>query len=118
MRKTIAILVASFALTVGASTASAATWPAHCHSFRCVNAHLNAVNTRLNQQRSIVLDHEQRIGNLESVIGCLFDFPMTVAGDGSLHLTVTGNFPTAWLVYDQCNTAPAAATKTPPRLLR
>jgi hypothetical protein len=100
-----AVVALALAVGAGATTATAsATWPAHCHNFKCVNQHLNAL-------------HQQALsGKKKSFVTYLFncagEFPESVdVSTGDFFLTASGDTPDVWALSDLCNNAPAAPTR-------
>jgi len=52
-------IIALVALTLGTGATAAqasATWPAHCHNFKCVNAHLNALHQQALKANRVALE--------------------------------------------------------------
>jgi hypothetical protein len=108
MRKVGIIIVVALILAAAATAgrAQAGIWPAHCHSMRCVNAHLNNLNRRVKAVAFEVFQCEQIIP-----ITQYEDFEL--AGDGQpdgdpitgLDVTADGDTVGAWFVIDGCETA-------------
>jgi len=67
-----AVIAAALALAFGSTEARAASWPAKCQAWSCVNTHLNDLNQRTHALRASVRLANTRAGWLEDyVFGCL-----------------------------------------------
>jgi hypothetical protein len=76
LRRILIIGLVSAAVFLGtAGTSQAATWPAKCHNFKCVNAHLNTL-------------HKQ-VKNVQGFLNCFTVAPATEYGDFLLDDGVT-----------------------------
>jgi hypothetical protein len=131
MRKLVVIGVVSLALVGGvAGTAnSAVRWPARCHTFTCVNAHMN-------QLRSQFIAFKRSTNAFKSstnyLLNCEADIPLTQYGDSAgtygyefsndgvstifttaLDVTTSGDDVDAWFVVDTCNTTNPAPRTLP-----
>ena len=110
------------ALGLGAGSAQAIT----CHSWSCVNSHLNSMQSALKTDAAIISQDNRAIGNLAN---CLGESPLTRYGDpaGSLgyvfdpgsggaqfdttalDVTNSGNTIGGWAMFDKCNTQTTAS---------
>jgi hypothetical protein len=123
MRKLVMVAVVTLAVAGGvAGTAdSAVRWPARCHTFKCVNAHMN-------QLRSQFVTFKR---STNAFLNCEADLPLSQYGDSegsfgyefsndgvstifttALDVTASGDDVGAWFIIDTCNT-----TNPAPRLL-
>jgi hypothetical protein len=113
----VAVLVTVAALLGQAGSASAATWPANCKTFSCVNDRLN----RLHNQNAVLAN---RVANLNAFINqCLVELPITqytgyMAIDGvtdvpALDFTATGDPIHLWAWGTEPGTCGSPITAKP-----
>src|SRR6476661_6316474 len=107
MKRVGIIALAMLALGAGATNANASvTWPAHCHNFKCVNTHLNA----LHQQAP----KPSRVSFVNYLFRCGVEFPQSLDSSGFFFLTPPASTPDVWALGDGCNTDPASARRSTP----
>jgi hypothetical protein len=117
----IAVIASTTLGVAGAATAQAGPhWPAACKTFRCVNAHLNALHTqtlalqaidkRQNKTINQLISFDNSVG---SAFDCFAEYPVSVDPSTYLFVTAAGNTPAAWTLADSCDTSPATKTRAP-----
>lgn len=102
----VAAVVVATVIASGAGSANAVTWPTHCHSWRCVNSHLNNLNNRVKTLR-------QAVFQCEAIVPITQYEDFELAGDADpdgaatsgLDITADGGTVDAWFVIDQCETS-------------
>ena len=107
MKRVGIIALATLALGAGAATAQAsATWPAHCHNFKCVNTHLNALHHQALKA--------SRVSFVNYLFKCGTEFPESLDSSGFFFLTPPASTPDVWALGDGCHTDPASARRSTP----
>ena len=122
MRKLVMVAVVSLAVAGGvAGTAdSAVTWPARCHTFRCVNAHMNQLHSQLVAFKRSTNAFKS---STNAFLNCVDEVPLSQYGDfegtfgyefsndgvstiftSALDVTTSGDDVGAWFIIDACNT--------------
>ena len=105
MKRVGIIALVMLALGAGAATAQASTrWPAHCHNFKCVNKHLNALH-----QQAL---KASRVALVNYLYTCAIVFPQSLDGSDYFFLTPSGSTPDVWALGDGCSTEPASAQRS------
>ena len=107
-------------VAAGAGSANAATWPANCRTWTCVNGHLTRLH-RVQVAQGVKLANLSR--TLGGVLGCLAEGPITSYGDPSgtfgyafdnndglgpfltsgIDWTTSGDPVDGWALFDICN---------------
>jgi hypothetical protein len=101
MKRVGIIALVVLALGAGATAAQASvTWPAHCHNFKCVNTHLNALHQQALKPNRVAL--------VNYLFQCGAEFPESLDSSEFFFLTPSGSAPDVWALGDACNTDPAA----------
>ena len=101
MKRVGIIALVMLALGAGAATAQASTgWPAHCHNFKCVNKHLNALHQQALKANRVAL--------VNYLYTCAIVFPQSLDDGDYFFLTPSGSTPDVWALGDGCSTEPAS----------
>ena len=107
MKRVGIIALVALALGTGATAVQASVkWPAHCHTFKCVNSHLNALH-----QQALKAN---RVSFVNYLFKCGTEFPESLDSSGFFFLTPSGSTPDVWALGDGCNTDPASARRSRP----
>lgn len=126
MRRVIIVAAIAMAalLSMAAPSHASTSWPAKCHNFKCVNAHLNALHKAVKAQTANLKGFE---ANFEGFINCLTidpytQYPNFLADDGvtsisGLDFTASGDTVDVWSVEippGTCGTGTTAASVRAP----
>jgi hypothetical protein len=105
MKRVGIIALVMLALGAGATTAEASVkWPAHCHNFKCVNTHLNALHQQALRPNRVTL--------VNYLYKCGIVFPQSLDSSDYFFLTPSGATPDVWALGDGCDTEPAATPRS------
>jgi hypothetical protein len=105
MKRVGIIALVMLALGAGATSARAGVkWPARCHNFKCVNAHLNALHQQALKANRVAL--------VNYLYQCAIVFPQSLDSSDYFFLTPSGATPDVWALGDGCNTDPASARRS------
>jgi hypothetical protein len=127
MKRLILVLAVffGFASSMALPVQAAVTWPATCSTFKCVNAHMNALHSTQVAQRKTISSLSTKLSStrtlLLSFLGCMSEAAVTeysdfFVDDGAGGSTLgtgldfsagSGVQPDTWVMFDSCNTGVA-----------